>query len=237
MRRPRPLLPPVLALLPALCLPLPALANPAAATPMQRIDLSTEVSRTLVNDLLQATLFIELSERDPARLSQQLSQAMNQASALAKPVTAVRSQTGQIRQWPVYNDRQRLETWRGRAEFQLESRDFAAAAELIARLQGQLQLQHLQFSVSEDSRRSAEQALISEAVQAFRTRAEQIQKAWGARQFVLVHMNLGQSGGHHPRPPLMAMAKMADVEAAPMDLQGGEGRLSLHVSGTIELKP
>lgn len=241
MRRPaplpRPLPRPLLALLPALCLPLPALANPAPATPMQRVDLSTEVSRTLVNDQLQATLFVELSDRDPARLSQQLSQALNQAAALAKPVAAVRSQTGQVRQWPVYRDGQRLETWRGRAEFHLQSADFAAAADLIARLQAQLQLQDLHFSVSEHSRRQAEQALISEAVQAFRARAEQVQKAWGARQFALVQMSLGQSGGHPPRPPLMAMAKMADAEAAPMDLQGGESRLSLHVSGTIELKP
>lgn len=216
--------------------PLLAHADPQ---PLNRIDFSTEVETVATNDLLTATLSIESSHRNPAMLAQELTRKTNEALKLANGFKTVRLTSGNQQTWPVYSEKNRLESWRGRAEVRLESQDFKAAGELISQLQATLQLNGLNFSVAPGTRRELENQLIEQAVQAFRQRADRIRQAWNAKSYKLVQMNLGTAGQPVP-PPVYAMraAKMemsADVPAA--EYSGGESRLSVQVSGAIELEP
>ncbi|MDP1775332.1 MAG: SIMPL domain-containing protein [Moraxellaceae bacterium] len=215
--------------------------SPAFAdnNPMQRVDFQTDVSAVLPNDILRARLSIELSDKDSARLARNLTLAMNDAMGKAKPYTNVKVSTGNQQNWPIYNDKQRLDGWRGRAEITLESKDFKAASELLAQLQQGLQLQHIDFAVSEESRKAIEKTLTTQAITAFREKADTVRSAWGAKSYQLVKMNLNSGYGGQPRPPMMMSAmKMADAESAPVqDMAAGESRLTLSVSGTIQLQP
>ncbi len=214
----------------------PALAN---TTPMQRVDFQTEVSEVLANDILRARLSIELNDKDSARLARNLTLAINEAMAKTKAFPQVKVSTGNQQNWPIYTDKQRLDGWRGRAELRLESKDFKAAAELLAQLQQNMQLQHIEFAASDESRKALEQSLTTQAIAAFRDKANTVRSAWGAKSYQLVQMNLNSAQGGYPRPPIaMAMMKMADAESAPVqELSAGESRVTISVNGTIQLQP
>lgn len=213
-----------------------ALANDHNS-PRNRIDFQTEVNQVLPNDLMRATMSIELSDKNPGQLARALTQAMNESLAKGRSFNTVKLASGNQQSWPIYNDKQRLESWRGRAELTLESKDFKAAGELLSQLQDKLQLQGLNFVVSEESRLAAEKKLTTEAIAAFREKADTVRQAWGAKGYSLVQMNLGSSGGGggYPRPPMVMMMKMADAAPA-AEMAGGESRVSVSVSGSIELK-
>lgn len=205
--------------------------------PQNRIDFQAEVSQVLPNDLMRATLSIELSDKNPGQLARALTEAMNEGLAKGRTFAAVKLASGNQQSWPVYNEKQRLEGWRGRAELALESKDFKGAGELLGLLQEKLQLQSLNFVVSDETRLAAEKKLTGEAIAAFRDKADAVRQAWGAKSYTLVQMNLGSSGGGggYPRPPMAMMMKA--MEAAPAaDLAAGDSRVTINVSGSIELK-
>ena len=215
----------------------------SAETPVyHRVDFSTEVAREIANDQMNAVMSIELSDRDPGRLAQQMNQVINDALRRAAAYPAVKTSSGNQHTWPVYGSTltssSKLESWRGRAEIRLESRDFKAAGELIGRLQEKLQLNGVSFSVAPETRRKTEESLTAEAIGAFRTKAESVQTAWNAKGYKLVQMSLGTNGGGMPQPLLMRASKMMDAEAvsAPA-FEGGESRLTISASGSIELQP
>lgn len=208
----------------------------------QRVEFMTEVAREIPNDQMNATLSIELSDKDASRLAQQIATAMNDAMKKAAAYPTVKSTSGNQNTWPVYGESltssSKLERWRGRAEIRLESKDFKAASELIAKLQEKMQLNGLSFVVSPETRKKVEEGLTAEAIAAFRARAENIRAAWSAKGYQLVHMNLGAAGGPMPPPqPMMEMKSMAAEAVPAQDMAGGETRLVVTASGSIELQP
>jgi predicted secreted protein len=214
-----------------------------AETPVyQRIDFSTEVARETVNDQLNATLSVELSDKDASRLAHQLNLITSDALKKASAFPQVKTSSGNQHTWPLYGSTltssSKLEGWRGRAEIRLESNDFKAASELISKLQEKLQLNGVQFSVAAETRRKLEDSLTAEAIESFRRRAASVQKAWGAKGYKLVQMSLGTAGGGSPHQPvMMRAAKMMDESVAAPEFAGGETRLTVNVSGSIELQP
>ncbi len=225
-----------------LALALPAFASTEVPLTYQRVDFSTEVVRSIANDQMNASLSVELNDKDAGRLAQQITQTINDAMKKAAAYPAVKVTSGNQNTWPVYGSSltssSKLEIWRGRAEIRLESRDFKAAGELISRLQEKLQMNGISFVVSADTRSKTESELTAEAIAAFKTRAEAIRRAWAAKSYKLVQMSLGSAGSPVPYMPLMRAMKAADTESAPaQDLAGGETRLVVNVSGSIELQP
>lgn len=225
-----------------LLLALTTLGAVAEPLPYHRVDFATEVAREIANDQMTAVMSIEISDKDPGRLAQQMNQAVNDALRKAAAFPTVKTSSGNQHTWPVYGSTltssSKLESWRGRAELRLESRDFKAAGDLIGKLQDKLQLSGISFAVAPDTRRKLEDDLTAEAIAAFRAKADVVSLAWKAKGYKLVQMSLGSNGGGMPHPVMMRSAKMMDAEAvsAP-ELAGGETRLTVNVSGAIELQP
>lgn len=223
-------------LLSALAVTAPTLADTPPV--YQRIDFQTEVEKEIANDLLFATLSVELNNKNPALLAKDLTTMTNDALKMGANFKAIKLTSGNQQTYPIYNDKNRLEGWRGRAEIKVESKDFKSAGELISQLQSKLQLNNLNFSVAPETRRELENQLITEAVAAFRARADKIKTAWGAKSYKLVQMNLGTTNNNQPQPMyMMRAAKMEMADAAPAaDYSAGESRLNVQVSGSIELE-
>ena len=218
----------------------PVTAADAADATYERVEFSTEVARTIPNNQMNATLSVELQDTDPARLAQQLTLTINDALKKAAAFPAVKASSGNQSTWPVYGraPASRIDSWRGRTEIRLESQDFKAMGELIGRLQEKLQMNGVSFVVAADTRRKAEDSMTAEAIAAFRTRADAIRSAWSAKGYRLVKMNLGSAGGPPPYVPVMRAMKAAESDGAPaQDIAGGETRLTVNVSGSIELQP
>ncbi|MBK9160106.1 MAG: SIMPL domain-containing protein [Nitrosomonadales bacterium] len=215
----------------------PLLAH-AEAGPYNRVDFQVESAREVANDLLTATMRIQIQDRQPSRVAQQLNTALNDALKQAAAFEHVKASSGNQHTYPVYGKDNRVDGWRGHGEIRLESRDFKAAGDLIMRLQQTLQLGDIHFSVAPDTRAKIENELIAGAIKSFQERAEAIRAALGARAYRSVNLSIN-SGGRMPAPYPIAMARSAmTMEAAipAPEFAAGDSRMAVQINGTIELQ-
>lgn len=199
-----------------------------------RVDFQVEAAREVANDLLVTTMSVEVQDKQPARVAQQLNTALNDALKKAAVFGAVKTRSGNQNTYPVYGKNNQIDAWRGHGEIRLESRDFKAAGELIMQLQATMQLGGVQFTVAPDTRAQAENALIADAIKAFRTRADAIRAMLGARSYKTVHFTV--NSGDMPRPYPMAMMRGADAAIPAPEFAGGDSRLTVQINGTIEMQ-
>ncbi len=116
------------------------------------VNVQAEASKFQTMKCMQ--LYILKSNKQPAELSNQINQLMNQALATSRKYPQVKVETGAQSTYPIYdNDSNKLKEWRGRAEIRLESKDFKAASQLINELQQSFQTQSINFSVSDEQRK------------------------------------------------------------------------------------
>ncbi len=204
------------------------------------INLQADASKQVSNDEMHAILFIEKSNKQPAQLSTQMTQLMNQAINISKKYPQVKVETGSQTTYPVYdnNNSTKLKEWRGRAEVNIESKDFKAASQLISELQQDFQTQSINFTVSTEKRKQVENELLTEATQNFQQRAQVLTKAWNRSSYNLVNLNMN-TNNYSPRPLAMARAAMV-VESAPaadsQNMAAGESTITVNANGSIQLK-
>ena len=216
-------------------------AAPAQSTrtaePYNTVELQAEANREVLNDTLNASLYVEAGDADAAKVADVLNRATNDALKAAAGFKAVRARSGGNNTYPVYDRNQRLTGWRGRTEIRLESRDFQAASALIAKLQAGMQLSSLSFNVSRELRTNTENELIAEAVKAFRARADIARQALGGKSYKLHRVAINTSGSvPPPRPMLRMSAAAASADVTAPQLEGGLSTVTVSVSGTVEVE-
>jgi len=213
--------------------PLSLAAQAPAENSFNLVHLNVQVEREIPNDLLIATLAAEAEGADPAQLADAVNRSMQRALAAGRGYSAVKLQSAGYQTLPVY-DKGRVTRWRVRQELRLEARDFAAATELVGKLQSTLLLARLALTVSSEARRKAENALIAEALTAFDERAGVVRDAMKAKGYRVRELNVAP-GGAPPRP-MLAMARTMLAESAPPAVEPGGTRVLVAVSGTIQLQ-
>jgi len=222
-------------LLTPLFIPLPLAAQAPAETLFNLVHLNAQAEREMPNDLLGATLSAEAEGADPAQLADGVNRSMQRALAAAHGYRAVKTQSAGYQTIPVY-DKNRVARWRVRQTLRIESADFSAATELIGKLQSSLMLTSLTFSVSGESRRKAENALIAEALAAFDERARVVRDAMQAKGYRVRDLQVSP-GGVPPRPIVAMAARALSADSmTPPAVEPGSTRLHISVSGTIQLQ-
>ncbi len=220
----------------ALCiLPQWAQAQVAGANPRYNvIELAANVQREVANDWMTAQLFVEFNDANPANLANQLNRTVSEGLRIAKEHGAVKVRTGNNQTYPIYGRNNQVQGWRGRAELRLETRDFAAGAALVGKLQATMQLAGMQFAVSPEARQKAENEMLADAIAAFRARAEIAKTALGGKSYRIQRLGLNtSSSGAPPRPMLRAMATEAAMAAPPVE--AGESVILVNASGSVEI--
>jgi predicted secreted protein len=203
--------------------------------PMNRVSFQVESSRDVANDWIQAVVGVTDEDVDSARLADRINASMARAMAVAKAASAVRVKSGGYSTHPVYEDN-KLRRWRASQDLVLESADADAVTALVGKLQSELQLRSIGFSISPERRRATEDELIAEALTAFKARAEIVRENLGASHYEIVALSIDTQGGMPPRPVFAEARAMAASKVAPPALEGGTSRLSVRVDGTIELE-
>ena len=212
-----------------------AAAAQAPETLFNLVGLNAQAEREIPNDLLTATLAAEAEGADPAQLADGVNRATQRALAGALAYKTVKTQSAGYQTIPVY-DKNRVVRWRVRQELRLESADFAAATDLIGKLQANLVVAGLTLSVSGEARRKAENALIAEALAAFEERARVVRDAMKAKGYRVRDLQISP-GGAAPRPMLaMAARAMSSESLAQPVVEPGSTRILITVSGTIQLQ-
>ena len=205
-----------------------------------RYTLQAEASREVDNDLMLAVLRVQDEDENSAALSERVNQTMLWALLQLENFPSVTSATRNYLTSPIYGDRSsgRVTAWRSSQEVALEGADFEAMRIVIGQLQEKLKLVSMSFEPQKQTRQSAEDALIEEALAAFRARAGLISSAMQAGGYRVLRLNVMTSGGNVPPYPVARMA-MADaaVESAPVAVSAGSASVSVSVSGEIALIP
>jgi predicted secreted protein len=219
----------------ALCAPAESALASDAPAPMNRVSFQVESSRDVANDWIEAVVGITDEDVDSAQLADRINAAMARAMAVAKAASAVRVKSGGYATHPVYEDG-KIRRWRASQDLVLESADIEAITQLVGKLQKELQLRSIGFSISPERRRATEDELIAEALTAFKARAEIVRENLGASHYEVVELSIDTQGGSPPRPVFAEARAMAAAQVAPPALEGGTSRLSVRVNGTIELE-
>jgi len=214
-------------------------ANPHFPEPAGVLSLSSQASADVPQDIIHITLFYEQQAKDPGSLTSALNQRADAALAQAKGVSGVTARTGAFSVYPSTDRDGKISAWRGRTEVVLESRDFAAASKLAGQLSNQMQVANVEFSLSPEAQRAAEQKLTTEAIKSFRARADEAAKAFGYGSYSIRDVNVGGGRNVQPYPRMMAMAAAPMDSAkmsAPISVEGGKTTVSVTVNGSVQMK-
>lgn len=202
-------------------------------------NIQAEATRLVSNDEMQAVLYIEKSNKQPAALAEQITVLMNQAMALGKKYPQVKLKTGTQNTYPIYdNENRKLKEWRGRAEVKIESTDFKAASQLISELQQNFQTQSINFNVSDLQRKKVENELIVEASTHFQQRAQMLSQVWKKPTYELVTLNINTNRAY-AQPMMMMRSSMlakSDSIAQPQEVSAGESTITVNAEGSIQFK-
>lgn len=204
-----------------------------------RVAFQSEALREVTNDLLTARMSVEINDKQPASVAQKITAALNEALKKADAFSSVKVSTGYQNTEAIYGKKKQFIGYRGHAELRLESRDFEAASKLIALLQDKMQLAEINFSVAPDTQKQVESALIAEAIDAFKKRAEAVRNMLNGASYKLVHLNINNSGRNHAQEGYLQDSLIANFRSrAPVQkLSGGQSEISVQVVGTIEIAP
>ena len=215
---------------------LPALADEAR---YNQVALRAEVNQEVAHDLMQVSLYSEAQDSDPAKLAASITQTLNQAVEQARKSPGVTVSLGNRNSYPIYDkDNRKISAWRERAELRLESADFAQLSQLTASLLQQLKMGGMSFSISRPTQQKTEDALLQDAVNAFKARAQLATSALGGKGYKLVSLNLNSGGFQAPMPMRMnSMKAMSMAEAAPTpEIEGGSSQVTVNAEGVIEVQ-
>jgi predicted secreted protein len=219
----------------------PAVAHAQTIAPYQPagvLSLNAQASAEVPQDVVDITLFYEQEASDPSALTNTLNQRADAALQKAKGVSGVTARTGSFSIYPSTDRDGRISAWRGRTEVVLESHDFTAASKLAGQMASTMQVGNVQFSLSPEAQRAAEQKLTGQAIASFRQQATSSAQAFGYSNYTIREVNVGH-GGAVPRPVMMMSARgmSADAKAAaPVPIEGGTSTVTVNVSGSVQMK-
>ena len=154
--------------------------------------LSASATASVSNDRMLVMMRTESDNADPAAAANTVNTRMGRAIARAKGTKGVDASTSGYSSFQI-TEKNQPARWRVAQTLKLESSDFTALSGLVSQLQaeGGLVVDGIQFSVSEASRRQAEESLTQQAIKNWQTRAT----GRGARLWL---RQLAGGQGHDP---------------------------------------
>jgi predicted secreted protein len=211
-----------------------AAAQPVPADPKNRVSFSVERSREVANDWVTAVVGTSDEDSDAARLADRVNQTMNWGLGVAKQARGVSVKSGGYTTQPVHDKNGKIARWSASQDLVLEGSDVDAVSELVGKLQSKLLLRGISFSVSPETRRKNDDALIGEVLTAFQERAKRVSAGLGARDYELVSLSLQTPGGGPV--PMYARAEMMMDKVTQPSFESGQSTLSVRADATIEIE-
>jgi predicted secreted protein len=188
---------------------------------------------TVQNDRMQATVRVEVENASAAAAASDVNARMAKALSRAKSVPVVEAKSAGYSTWQTW-EKGRPSKWKVVQSLQLTSTDFAALAALISRLQDDdgLLISGMGFTVSPETRRKAEDALMREAIRSWQQRAATAADAlgYGSWRSGRITVTTGDAAPV-PRPEMMMRAQAAPAGGAPVVVEGGTTELTVTVTG------
>lgn len=201
---------------------------------------STEVSRTVEQDLMRAELFSRKTGKSLPELKKQVSANLNKVLEIAKQYPSITVSSDGVRNYADYQNNKKVERWVADGSIYLESKDFEAMAKVLESLGEEVAINDVRFSVSKEKMQSLEDEMTLDIIKQFQHKADVIQKGINAKSYTLTNVQLNTPNGsrydnNYPMP-MMAMAKSAPVENAEMPLEAGKQTITATASGSVKFE-
>lgn len=214
-----------------------------AAVPRNVVQLSAQGSVEVPQDLLQMTLTATQEGSDAGAVQQQLQRLLDAGLATAKSQArqaqdgGMEVRSGSFGVYPRSDKNGKITGWQGRAELQLQGKDFARISQVAARIEG-MPVSRLAFGLSKEARAKVEGEAQAQAIADFKARAQSLAGSFGFAGYTLREISVN-SNQQELMPmaragAMMAMAKSAD--AAPVPVEAGKAQVVVHVSGSVQLQ-
>jgi predicted secreted protein len=185
------------------------------------------------NDTLVAILYVQREGQHAPDLANQVNRVVNRALDKLKHIKQIKVQSQSYRTNATYKGGH-ITGWRVHQSIRLESRDSTLLGDTIGDLQETLNVQSINYRVSEEARRQHTDGLIETALKRFRQRATNIARAMGRSGYRIVKLHVNDGGAPMPAHAEMMMAAPMARVAAPR-IEAGTQRVEVTVSGEIEL--
>ena len=213
-----------------------ACAQPAAPA-QPTVTVSASATITVSNDRLQAWLRAEAENPSPAAAASQVNALIAKALADARSYPAVKVATAGYSTQQI-SEKGKQSRWHVAQAVSLDSADFTTAAILITKLQEEdgLLLSGMGFSLSDKTRRDAEDGVTRQAIQSWQSRAEQAAQALGFARWHPGHLTVQAGDGGRMYPTMRAQATTG-FAPAPVALEGGTTDVTVTVNGEAVLEP
>jgi len=221
----------------------PAWAAESKAEKGALVSLNATASMQIPNDEVVVAYRIEATGRDPGALRKQVNQISQTIHTSLKHEQDIKQNTLNRRmdmlwRYDKASSKQMRDGWKLVQREEIISRNLDAAANWINRIEkAGANLDNLNFRIAEDTMNTTTDSLRMQAIANFRSKAAHIANALDAKSFRISHLQTSNGTPNMPinRRPEMTMMKMS-ADIAP-SLNAGEGKVSVTVSGNIQLPP
>ena len=207
---------------------------PPPTTPV--VTLTASATASVANDRMYAWLRAEADNADPARAAAEVNAKMAKALARAKGTAGLEVTTSGYSSYQV-TEKNQPTRWRVTQSLSLDGSDFATMAALVSKLQADdlLLLSGMNFAVSPDARRKAEDALTQQAIKAWQARAQNAARGFGSDAWRAGKVTI-QTGDYMRPQPMMRMAAGGGAASAPpVNVEGGNTDVTVTVIGEAVL--
>lgn len=199
-----------------------------------QVRLNAQAEREVENDQLLVSVAVEAQGTEPDKLASRVNETMQWALDMAKKQPGVQVSTKSYQTFPVYKDRI-VVAWRASQMLELKSVEISKLTELTGKLQERLQVKEMVFIPTTEARIEVENALIEEAMGAFKRRVEIVGKHMKEKNYRIIEMNIN-TGGY--QPPVMfaerASMKTMAMDAAPPAVEAGTSKITVTISGSVQ---
>jgi predicted secreted protein len=211
-----------------------AFAQVPPTPPPPSVTVSASSTATVTNDRLQAWLRTEAENVSAAAAAAQVNAASAKALADAKAFPGIKVATMGYATQQI-SEKGKPTRWRVAQTITVDASDFTAAATLLSKLQDEngLLLSGMNFSITDKTRRDAEDSVTQQAIKAWQVRAEQAAKGLGFAAWRVGHVTVQTSGGQ--AYPVMRTQVMAAAPAAPVAIESGTTDVTVTVAGDAVL--
>ncbi|MFA5592937.1 MAG: SIMPL domain-containing protein [Micavibrio sp.] len=215
------------------------------------INFSATERRTVPQDLLVASLRIEVEKEGPKDIQKEINEAMTKALALAKAESALKVSTGNYSVYKYEHPIKRSQDgtvektatmWRGSQTIELQSKDSETLLTVVGKIQElDFAMNNLSYTLSPELTEKIRDELMVEALKKLTAKAKVVAATLGKANVDLVDVNVDTGGPVVPMyKNVMARSGMAmaasEAMAAPV-AEAGETDISLTVSARALIKP
>jgi predicted secreted protein len=204
-----------------------------------RYTLHASANASISNDLMTVLMVIEDEDADNAVLADRINQDMLWALLQLESYPSIKTHSREYTTYPKY-EHNRINAWHISQTLSLEGADFDAIKTVVASLQERLTVRSMTFSPKIETRKMAEDKLISEALSLFKQRSSLIQESMGHEKYRVIHLSIDSNNrGGGPLPVYresMSMSRSSSMAVTAPSVDAGKSNISVSVHGEIQLQ-